>query len=380
MRIPEFEPVIQGDEINQVLATLESNWLTEGPQTRCLEDLLADYCGCRRVLMVSNGTMALFAALKILGVGPGDEVLVPDLTFFGSASAVVLTGARPVFVDVDEFDFTLSPVSAEASISERTRAIMPVHLYGQSCDMLSVMQLARKHNLKVVEDAAQGLGVTFGARHVGTFGDIGCMSFFADKTLTTGEGGALLVNDDQLAEECIYFKNQGRLHRGSFVHQRMGYNLRITDLQAAIGVAQFSRLDRTIAQRREIRGLYYERLEGCPGVALPVDNGYGLVVPFRVNILVDDPGRLAEFLSEREIATRRFFYPLHQQPSFNEENSIVRHTPVCSVRAFERGLMLPSGLNLDEHRINAVCECIWEFQTERSVEDTRSSWRVRAAS
>ncbi len=367
MHIPEFDPLIEKEEVFQVLETLEDNWLTEGRKTRQLEETLADYCGCKRVIMVPNGTLALFAALKILGIGPGDEVIVPDFTFFGSASAVVLTGARPVFVDVDEDDFNISVTSAEASISERTKAIMPVHVYGQSCDMLSVMRLAERRNLLVVEDAAQGLGVTFDGKHVGTFGSIGCMSFFADKTLTTGEGGALLVNDDALADECVYFKNQGRLKRGSFVHEHMGYNFRITDLQAAIGVAQFARLQQTIERKREIQEAYHQRLESCPGVAFPADNGFGEVVPFRTNILVDDPEALAKFLADHEISSRRFFHPLHLQPSFNAANSVTRHTPIHSVHAFGRGLMLPSGLNLDEPRIDRVCECVREFQTRFAV-------------
>lgn len=365
MCIAEFDPRIEKEEVFQVLDTLEANWLTEGSKTRQLEEMLAEYCGCKRVIMMPNGTLALFAALKILGIGPGDEVIVPDFTFFGSASAVVLTGARPVFVDVDEYDFNLSVTSAEASVSERTKAIMPVHVYGQSCDMLSVMRLAERYKLFVVEDAAQGLGVTFGEKHVGTFGRIGCMSFFADKTMTTGEGGALLVNDEQLADECIYFKNQGRLERGSFIHKHMGYNFRITDLQAAIGVAQFGRLGASIARKRAIQGAYYEQLRDCPGVAFPPDNGFGQVVPFRTNILVDDPEGLAAFLAERKIASRRFFYPLHRQPSLTADNSIVRHQPVNSVRAFERGLMLPSGLNLDEPQIARVCECVEEYQASR---------------
>jgi perosamine synthetase len=369
MRVPEFSPLIEKEEIFQVLETLEDNWLTEGKKTRQLEEMLAEYCWCKRVVMVPNGTLALFAALKVLGIGPGDEVIVPDFTFFGSASAVVLTGAKPVFVDVDEYDFNISAAAAEASISERTRAIMPVHIYGQSCDMLSLMRLAERHKLRVVEDAAQGLGVTFGSKHVGTFGDVGCMSFFADKTMTTGEGGALLLNDDRLADECIYFKNQGRLRRGSFVHPHMGYNFRITDLQAAVGVAQFARLGRNIERKRAIRKAYYRRLEGCPGVRLPADNGFGEVVPFRTNILVHDPKGLSEFLADRGVATRRFFYPMHRQPSFNAGNSITRQRPVYSVRLFETGLMLPSGLDLTEEQIDYVCEGIEAFFADRACEE-----------
>lgn len=364
MRINEFDPLLTKQEIFGVLDSMESNWLTEGPKTKQFEAALAEYCGCKRVIMMPNGTLAIFAALKVLGIGPGDEVLVPDFTFFGTASAVVLTGAKPVFVDVDEYDFTINVAAAEASISERTKAILPVHILGQSCDMLSVMALAQRHDLLVVEDAAQGLGVSFGDQHTGTFGHIGCMSFFADKTITTGEGGALLLNDDRLADECTYFKNQGRLRRGTFIHGHMGYNFRITDLQAAIGVAQLARIDEIIKKKISIRDAYYERLSGCPHLTIPADNGFGETVPFRATILVPDPDGLSKFLAERDIASRRFFYPLHRQPSFTPDNSVIRHTPVYSVRAFDRGLMLPLGLTLTTPQIEWVCDSVREYQSE----------------
>ena len=377
MQIPEFTPMLHKEELFAVLETIEDNWITEGKKTESLQAALAEFTGARHVIMVPNGTLAIFAALKVLGIGPGDEVLVPDFTFFGTASAVILTGAKPVLVDVDEYDFNISVTSAEASITERTRAILPVHMYGQSCDMQAVMTLAKRQDLFVVEDAAQGIGVTFGDRHVGTIGDIGCVSFFADKTLTTGEGGALLVNDDELARECIYFKNQGRLHRGSFVHERVGYNFRITDLQAAIGLAQFDRLEVTLARKLALRDAYYERLSDCPGVRFARDNGFGDVVPFRVNILVDDPEDLALHLKQQGIATRRFFYPLHLQPCLTSENCIVRHKPISSIRLFQQGLMLPSGLDLDQEQLDYVCSTISAFQHERC--EVRSTLMPRMA-
>jgi len=366
MQVPEFSPMLHKEELFAVIETIEDNWITEGKKTEALQAALAEYTGARHVIMVPNGTLAIFAALKVLGIGPGDEVLVPDFTFFGTASAVILTGAKPVLVDVDEYDFNISVASAEASLTERTRAVLPVHMYGQACDMHAVTALAKRHDLLVVEDAAQGMGVTFGNSHVGTIGDIGCLSFFADKTLTTGEGGALLVNDDELARECIYFKNQGRLHRGSFVHDRVGYNFRITDLQAAIGLAQFDRLEMTIARKLALRDAYYERLSGCPGIRFARDNGFGDVVPFRVNILVDDPEALASYLKQRGIATRRFFYPLHLQPSLTSENCVVHHKPISSIRLFQQGLMLPSGLDLGQEQVEYVCSTIEAFQRERS--------------
>lgn len=365
MQVPEFSPVLQKEELFSVMESIEDNWITEGKKTKALEEALAEFTGARHVIMMPNGTLAIFAALKVLGIGPGDEVIVPDFTFFGTASAVILTGAKPVLVDVDEYDFNISVASAELAITDRTRAILPVHMYGQSCDMQAVTSLAKRHNLFVVEDAAQGMGVTFGERHVGTLGDIGCVSFFADKTMTTGEGGALFVNDDRLAEECVYFKNQGRLHRGSFVHERVGYNFRITDLQAAIGVAQFDRLATTIERKLALRDAYYTRLPECPGVRFVRDNGFGDIVPFRVNILVDDPEGLSAYLKQRGIQTRRFFYPLHLQPSLNSDNCVVPFKPISSIRLFEQGLMLPSGLDLSDEQIDYVCAAIQSFQRER---------------
>lgn len=367
MQVPEFSPMLRREDVDQVLETLEGNWITEGPKTRALEEALAAFCGCRRVLMVPNGTLAIFAALKVLGIGPGDEVIVPDFTFFGTASAVILTGAKPVLVDVDEFDGNISVPSAERSISPATKAIVPVHMYGQSCDMTAVRALADRHGLLIIEDAAQGIGVTFGSQHVGTIGDIGCLSFFADKTMTTGEGGALLVNDEQLAHECTYFKNQGRLHRGTFVHDRVGYNFRITDMQAAVGLAQIGRLQQTIERKLALRNAYTHRLLDFPGVRFPGENGFGRAVPFRVNILVDDPAGLQAYLKERGIGTRRYFYPLHMQPSLSSDNVIVRERPIASIRLFERGLMLPTGLDLTDEQIEYVCDEIRRYLTSRSV-------------
>ncbi len=367
MQVPEFSPSLGFQETAKVLETLAGNWITEGPKTRELEEALAKYVGCRRVLMVPNGTQAIFAALKVLGIGPGDEVMVPDFTFFGTVSAVLLTGATPVLVDVDEFDGNICIPSAERSLSAKTKAIVPVHIYGQSCDMTAVRALADRHALRIVEDAAQGMGVTFEERHVGTLGDIGCISFFADKTMTTGEGGALLVDDARLVDECVYFKNQGRLTRGTFVHERIGYNFRITDMQAAVGLAQFSRIESTIERKLEIQRAYVERLAACPGLRFLGDNGFGRNVPFRVNILVDDPEGLQAHLKMFNIGTRRFFYPLHMQPALANADVVVRERPISSIRLFERGLMLPTGFDLSEEQIDYVCDAIRAFQAGRMV-------------
>jgi perosamine synthetase len=361
MKVPQFDPVLAEEDICCMMETLRANWITEGEKTAALQGILQESCGVKHAILLPNGTLAIFAALKVLGLGPGDEVLVPDFTFIASATAVVLAGAKPVFIEVGLDDFNVAVDFVEDAITEKTRAIMPVHVYGQAANMPAILKVARRHNLKVIEDAAQGIGVTYQKQHVGTFGDIGCISFFADKTITTGEGGAVLLNDDELANEVRYFKNQGRLERGSFVHPRLGYNFRITDLQAALAVNQMKRLASIIERKNANETLYKKHLDGIREVEFPKANGYGRRVPFRVNILVPDPEALMKHLDTRGVGTRRFFYPLHKQPCFNRENSGAAPRLENAAKIFERGVSLPSGLSLSESEIQYVCESIREF-------------------
>lgn len=360
MKVDQFSPYICEEEIQSVLETLHTNWLTEGPKTAELEDMLREICGVKHVHLMPNGTLALFVANMVAGIGPGDEVIVPDFTFMGSATSVILTGAKVVFADVNVDDFNISVDSVRKNITERTKAIMPVHIYGQSANMTEIMKVAEENNLMVIEDAAQGIGVACGNKHVGGIGNLGCFSFFADKTFTTGEGGAVVTNDDKLGEDVAYFKNQGRLKRGSFVHPRIGFNFRLTDLQAAIGVEQLKKLDFIIEKKRENENLYRELLKDSP-VEFPKDVKRGSRVPFRVNILVDDPEKLGEYLEERDVGTRRFFYPLHTQPCFTRDNSDYYADLINSTSIFNLGLSLPSSVGLKQEEIKYVCGCIKQF-------------------
>jgi perosamine synthetase len=360
MKVDQFSPFIGEEEIQSVVETMRSNWLTEGPRTAELESMLCEICGVKHVHLMPNGTLALFVANMAAGIGPGDEVIVPDFTFMGSATSVVLTGAKVVFADVNTDDFNLSVDSVRKNITERTKAIMPVHIYGQSANMAEIMKVAKENNLMVIEDAAQGIGAVCGNKHVGSIGDVGCFSFFADKTFTTGEGGAVVTNDDKLGEDVAYLKNQGRLQRGSFIHPRIGFNFRLTDLQAAIGVAQLKKLDFIIRKKHENEKMYAELLKGYP-VEFPRDLKRGSRVPFRVNILVEDPERLGEYLGDCEVGTRRFFYPLHTQPCFDQKNSGFAIQPTNSTAVFERGLSLPSSVGLKSEEIEYVCQCIRQF-------------------
>ena len=354
--IPLFEPWLGEEELTQITEVIKSKWIAEGKKTRELEKKIATLCGVKHAVAVSNGTVALYVALKLLGIGEGDEVIVPDFTFIASANSVKLACATPIFVDVDEKTFNIDPESTRKAITKKTKAIMPVHIYGQAADMDSIGELARKHGLYIVEDAAQGIGVKFKGKPVGGFGNIGCISFYADKTMTTGEGGMILTNDDKLTEQCILMKNQGRLRAGAYIHPNIGYNFRISDLQAAIGVAQLSKLATMIEMKKKIEKLYRDSLIDIKGVEFPYIDPRGYNVPFRISILVDDPDGLQKFLEKEGIGSRRFFYPLHKQPCYNLEGDFPN-----TEKAYARGLSLPSSVVLPQEQISYICEKVRAF-------------------
>lgn len=361
LKINQFDPYLGEEEIASVVQTLRDNWITEGKKTEEFQKMLQEYCHAKHAIVLPNGTLSLYVALMILGVGAGDEVVVPDFTFVGSATAVVLTGAKPVFCDVDSSDFNISIESFKRCITKKTKAVMPVHIYGQSADMKAILAVAKEHKIRVVEDAAQGMGVTHGKRHVGTIGDVGCISFFADKTITMGEGGVLLTQDDVLAEKCMYFKNQGRLNRGSFVHPQVGFNFRITDLQAAVGVAQMKKFSYIVDRKMEIEGLYKKFLKDVKEVTFLTETKRGQNIPFRINILVDDPEKVGSYMTSKGIGMRRFFYPLHKQPCFNKTNSSSPVPYPNAMYAFDHGLSLPSGVGLNVEQIEYTCNAIKDY-------------------
>jgi perosamine synthetase len=354
--IPLFEPWLGEEELTQITEVIKSKWIAEGEKTREFEKKIATLCGVKHAVAVSNGTVALYVALKLLGVGEGDEVIVPDFTFIASANSVKLTGAIPVFVDVDEKTFNIDPESTEKAITQKTKAIMPVHIYGQAADMDRIGELARKYALYIVEDAAQGIGVKFKGKPVGGFGDMGCLSFYADKTLTTGEGGMILTNDDKLAEQCILMKNQGRLRAGAYIHPHIGYNFRLSDLQAAIGLGQLSKLSTIIEMKKRKEKLYRDGLIDIKAIEFPYIDPMVYNVPFRINILVDDPEGLQKFLEKEGIGSRRFFYPLHRQPCYNVGGQFPN-----AEKAYARGLSLPSSVALSEQQILYICQKIRSF-------------------
>jgi len=365
--INQIEPWINEEELVELKRVTDSTFLTEANLTREFEGMTRSLTGAKHSIAMMNGTVALFCSMKALGIGPGDEVIVPDMTFIATANAVIMAGAKPIFCDVYPDTFCIDVERAEGTISEHTKAIIPVHLYGQSADMVKIKILAHKYNLRIIEDAAQGIGVTFENRHVGTLGDLGVLSFYGNKTITCGEGGMVLTNDDELASKCYRLKNHGRDKKGIFVHEDIGYNFSFTEMQAAVGISQMKKLSKIISRKKVIHELYRRALANLDRL-LPVhiDNRTEPVYWF-TSFLSDDVDELSKYLLESDIQTRRFFYPLHLQPCYKNNEMFAankRNFPV-SEDIYKRGISLPSSYTLKEEEQTFVIKKIEEFYANR---------------
>lgn len=356
--IPQIEPWIDEAELKELAEVIKSTWITESKKTEEFENGIKKLTGAKYALSFCNGTVALYAAQKALGIGAGDEVIVPDFTFIATSNSAIMAGAKPVMVDVDRKTFNMDAGKLEAAITPRTKAIMPVHIYAQAADMEAIMKVAKKHSLPVIEDAAQGVGVYFNSKHVGTFGDIGMLSFYGNKTITTGEGGMLITNDEKLYKKCWQLKNHGREVKGTFIHPHIGFNFGFTEMQAAVGVAQLKKLPKILERKKAINDMYRELLKDVKEAEFTHIDERGKPAHWFTSILVDDVEGLAEHLKKNEIQTRRFFYPLHVQPCYK---GAVKGSFPNSEWAYSHGLSLPSGVLLKDEQIAFVAEKIREF-------------------
>jgi perosamine synthetase len=359
--IPVNEPLLDGNERRYLQECIDSGWISsEGSFVKRLEEGMARQTGRRHAVAVSNGSAALEAAVAALELGPGDEVILPTFTIISCAAAVVRAGAVPVVVDCDPVSWNMDPDLVAAAITPRTRAIMAVHIYGLPVDMDPILHLARDHGLKVIEDAAEMHGQTYHGRPCGSFGDISVFSFYPNKLVTTGEGGMLLTDDDALADRCralrnLYFQSQRR-----FVHEELGWNLRMSNLQAAVGVAQLERLDEFVAKKRQIGRRYCENLQGIEGIELPLSSTdaarniywvFGIVLDESIPF---DAAEAMRGLAKQGIGTRPFFWPMHEQPVFRRMGLFEGvHCPVAE-RLARRGFYLPSGLSLTDGQVGRV--------------------------
>jgi len=359
-KVPQLEPYMDESELNNLKTVIKTNWLTEGPFSKEFLEKVRSFTGSKYAILASNGTLALLLGLAALDIKRGDEIIIPDFTFSASASPVVFMGAVPKFIDVSDIDLNLDVSKIEEVITPKTKAIMPVHIYGRSCDMEKIVEIAKKHNLKIIEDAAQGFGVFYRNQHVGTFGEIGTISFFADKTITTGEGAVVLTNNENLYNKLKLLRNQGRPNSGTFVHSSLGMNFRMTDLQCAVGTAQFDKFKKLEKRKLQHQERYKSLLKDVKEVKIVEGFSYSNCVPFRTNILVKDLLELIEFLESKSIQTRKLYYPLHRQPYLKYLNYDEKEFPVSN-NAYDLGLSLPVFYSLTEEQITYICDAIKEF-------------------
>ena len=372
--IPVSAPVVGDAELEYVADAIRSGWISSsGPYIERFEEAWASFCGRRHGIAVANGTAALELGVAVLDLEPGDEVIVPSFTIISCALAVIRSGAVPVLVDSDPETWCLDPALLEERIGARTRAIMPVHIYGHPVDLDPVLELAERHGLAVVEDAAEAHGAEYSTGHVGAkewrrcgaFGDLSCFSFYANKLVTTGEGGMILTDDAALAGRLRSLRNLAHHADRRFYHEEAGFNYRLTNLQAAIGVAQMERLNDVIARKRAIGRRYTERLSKVPGLQLPVERTWARNVYWMYGVVLSDDVRhtvetFAEALRSRGVETRPFFLGLHQQPVLLRRGLFVGESYPVADRLAQRGVYLPSGAGLSDADVDHVCAAVEE--------------------
>ncbi len=365
--IPVCEPFLDGNEKKYLLEAIETGWISSaGKYISLFEESFAKYCGVKHGIAVCNGTVALHLSLVTLGINEGDEVIIPNFTMIASAFAVCYTGATPVFVDAEKETWNIDSSKIEEKITKRTKAIMPVHIYGHPCDMTPILNIAKKYHLKVIEDAAEVHGATYKGQKCGSIGDIAAFSFFSNKIATTGEGGMVVTNDDALAEKCRYFKNLCFPLTGqrTYTHDDIGFNYRMSNLHAAVGFAQVERIEEYVDIRRKHNAIYKEVLGDISGITFQPEKTWAKNVYWMNGIVVEknkfgmSRDELMKKLREKGIDSRLFFSGMHRQGGLQKFGCDCRgEYPVTDWLA-ENGLYLPSGSGLKEEQIEFICKTI----------------------
>lgn len=366
--IPVNELLLDGNEKKYLDECIESSWISsEGPFISKFENLFSARVARKFGIAVSSGSAALEVAVAALGIGKGDEVIMPTFTIISCAAPVVRAGALPVLVDSDPATWNMDVGKIEEKITSKTKAIMVVHIYGIPTDMDPVLELAQRYNLRIIEDAAEMHGQTYRNKPCGSFGDVSCFSFYPNKHITTGEGGMIVTDDEDLAEKCRSLRNLCFQAQRRFIHDELGWNYRMTNLQAALGLAQLEKLDEHIEKKRAMGRRYTELLKGIDGLQLPLTSTdyaqniywvYGVVLQDEVPMNAQEAMAL---LKKSGIGTRPFFYPMHLQPVFLKMGLFKNESHPVAERLAERGFYLPSGLALTEEQMAVVVEKVREI-------------------
>jgi perosamine synthetase len=363
--IPVNEPLLGALEKKYLIECIDSGWISsEGPFVERFENELCAFTTRNHAIAVSSGTAAIDVAIEALGISKGDEVILPSFTIISCINQIIRVGAKPVLVDSDPLTWNMDINQIENKITSRTKAILVVHIYGLPVDLDPVLNLAKKYNLMVLEDAAEMLGQTYKGSPCGSFGDISILSFYPNKHTTTGEGGMVLTNDFEIAERCRSLRNLGFQPDIRFVHERLGWNYRMTNMQAAIGVAQFSRLDEFVDRKRRMGAIYTEKLQALKGLQLPLVKTsfakniywvFGIVLEKKINFTAKEA---IIALRENGIGCRPFFYPMHQQPVLKKMGYFKGEHYPESENLYQRGFYIPSGLALEDDQILRVVEIL----------------------
>lgn len=365
--IPVNEPILDGREKELLIQCIDTGWISsEGPFVKEFEEKFSARMGRKFGVAVANGSAALDIAVKAAGIGAGDEVIVPAFTIISPAASIVRAGGVPVLIDSDPVTWNMDVSQIEARITKKTRAILVVHIYGLPVDMDPVLELAKKYGLKVIEDAAEMHGQTYKGRPCGSFGDLSIFSFYPNKHITTGEGGMVVTDHSELAERCASLRNLCFMPKKRFVHEELGWNYRMTNLQAALGLAQLERLDEFVVRKRRMGLRYQELLKGVKGLELPLEKTsyaeniywvFGVVLKDEVPF---DAEHAMKLFSERKVGTRPFFWPMHEQPVFRRMGLFEGERYPVSERLARRGFYIPSGLALTDEQMERATKALKE--------------------
>lgn len=357
MKVPQFKSFVDKDDYARLEGVFENNYIAEGPYSREFSEALLKITGAKYGVFASNGTLALYLAMKALDIGQGDEVFVQNTTFIASSNSIEMVGATPVFVDVVAYD-DLTIDLTKIKLTEKSKAILIAPLFGTACSNIhEVKKFCDDNDLLLIEDAAQALAITDGVQHCGTFGDVGTFSFYADKTITTAEGGYVVTNNKETYEKMLYLRNQGRKQSGSFLHPEIGYNFRITDMQAALGLSQLDKLEYIKSEKAKIYSLYQKYLgDKVEFLKLNPDFNH---IPFRVVVFVDNAAKSVEYMSTKGIEPRSVFYPLHKQPCY-EFMGYPDDGFEESIACYNKGICLPTWIGLSEEEIEYVSNALLE--------------------
>lgn len=369
--IPVNTPLLDGNEKRYLIECVDSGWISsEGPFVSKLEQGIADYVGRKYGVAVCNGSVALELAVEALQLQEGDEVIMPTFTIISCAAALVRKGIKPVLVDADANTWNIDVTQIEDKITARTKAIMVVHLYGLPVDMDVVLEIAARHHLFIIEDAAEAHGLEYKGKKCGSFGTISILSFYPNKHITTGEGGMVLMDEEILRERCELFRNLCHSHERRFYHEELGYNFRMSNIQAAVGVAQLEKIEDHLQLKREMGASYQSKLESVYQIQLPVakteyaENLYwvfGMVIKDEISI---DAREAMSKLADRGVGCRPFFYPMHLQPVFRKMGLFENEKYPVSEKLGEMGFYIPSGLSLTEEQRGYVAEQVRDVFAE----------------